>query len=304
MNARHSAVIAALLAAALFGVSTPLAATLLESLSPFMLAGLFSIGSGVGLAVAILTRSHGRTAGGGQNEGRITVVEIPSLFAACITGGFAAPALLMFGLNSTSAARSALLLNLDVVFSAVIGWIVARKSLNLQIFLGMVAIVLACVVLVWEPGEAGVSQGALLVVLACLAWAVDKSLLRKVKSNNPMLVPCVTGLVGGTISLYIALRLHENLPSTREAIVAMFVGFAGYGVSRVLFAVGVEGLGGAKANKYFSVAPAFGVALSLFLQPEEPSISFRIAVAFMTLGVWLQLRDREERSTRPRISRS
>ena len=41
---------AALLAAILFGVSTPLAKGLLQAVSPQVLAGLFYIGSGVGLA--------------------------------------------------------------------------------------------------------------------------------------------------------------------------------------------------------------------------------------------------------------
>ncbi|MDI7046738.1 EamA family transporter, partial [Escherichia coli] len=50
MNARHNAAFTALLAAALFGATTPLAKTLLGSLSPFMVAGLFYLGSGVGLS--------------------------------------------------------------------------------------------------------------------------------------------------------------------------------------------------------------------------------------------------------------
>ena len=42
----------ALLAAALFGVSTPLAKLLLVSSSPIMLAGLLYLGSGLGLLLA------------------------------------------------------------------------------------------------------------------------------------------------------------------------------------------------------------------------------------------------------------
>ena len=42
---------AALAAAALFGVSTPLAKSLVRDINPWMLAGLLYLGSGLGLAI-------------------------------------------------------------------------------------------------------------------------------------------------------------------------------------------------------------------------------------------------------------
>ena len=56
MPTRFNAAFTALLAAALFGATTPLAKALLGSLSPFLLAGLFYLGSGTGLAAVILAR--------------------------------------------------------------------------------------------------------------------------------------------------------------------------------------------------------------------------------------------------------
>ena len=54
MNNIH--VIHALLAAALFGASTPFAKLLVGEMSPWLLAGLLYLGSGLGLAVAPLVR--------------------------------------------------------------------------------------------------------------------------------------------------------------------------------------------------------------------------------------------------------
>ena len=53
MNNIH--VIHALLAAALFGASTPFAKLLVGEMSPWLLAGLLYLGSGLGLAVARLS---------------------------------------------------------------------------------------------------------------------------------------------------------------------------------------------------------------------------------------------------------
>lgn len=92
MNARHNAAFTALLAAALFGATTPLAKTLLGSLSPFMVAGLFYLGSGVGLSIGILFQRLRRTADERENESRIQLAEVPWLLGAIAAGGVAGPA--------------------------------------------------------------------------------------------------------------------------------------------------------------------------------------------------------------------
>src|ERR1043165_6597640 len=56
---RMSGAACALLAAALFGASTPLAKLLIDDLSPLLLAGLLYLGSGVGLMAFRLMRDHG-----------------------------------------------------------------------------------------------------------------------------------------------------------------------------------------------------------------------------------------------------
>ncbi|OUL93648.1 DMT family transporter [Paraburkholderia hospita] len=294
MHSRHNAAFTALLAAALFGATTPLAKTLLGTLSPFMVAGLFYLGSGLGLAVAIIIRRVSRTVGERQNESRIQTAEIPWLIGAITAGGVAAPALLMLGLSTTSAATSSLLLNLEGVFTAVIAWVVFRENVDVQIFLGMVAIVAGGVVLSWQPGDAGVSPGALLVVAACVAWAVDNNLTRKVSANDAMVIACLKGLVAGSVNLCIALLLGAHLPGVGKTAAAMLTGFAGYGVSLVLFVVALRNLGTARTGAYFSVAPIFGVGLSLVLWPELPPLPFWIATALMALGIWLHIRERHE----------
>lgn len=187
-----------------------------------------------------------------------------------------------------------LLLNLEGVCTAVIAWIVFRENVDLQIFPGMVAIVAAGVVLSWQPGDEGVSPGGLLVVAACVAWAVDNNLTRKVSANDAMVIACLKGLVAGSVNLGIALLLGARLPGVAKTAAAMLTGFAGYGVSLVLFVVALRNLDTARTGAYFSVAPIFGVALSFFLWPDVPSRTFWIATALMALGIWLHIRERHE----------
>ncbi|ARK92732.1 DMT family transporter [Burkholderia pseudomallei] len=297
MSARTNAAFTALLAAALFGATTPLAKTLLGSLTPFMVAGLFYLGSGVGLGAFMLMRRLARGVGAGASpagHARLPLAELPWLAGAVAAGGVAGPALLMLGLATTPAATSALLLNLEGVFTALIAWAVFRENVDAQIFAGMAAIVAGGVLLSWHPGAAGVPLGALLVAGACACWAIDNNLTRKVSTHDAAAIACVKGLVAGTVNLGIALALGARLPAAADSAAAMLTGFAGYGVSLVLFVVALRNLGTARTGAYFSVAPLFGVGLSLALWPEWPPLSFWAAAALMALGIWLHLRERHE----------
>jgi hypothetical protein len=109
-----------------------------------------------------------------------------------------------------------------------------------------------------------------------------------------MLIACLKGLIAGSVNLGIAFSTDATLPATGLVAAAMLTGFAGYGVSLVLFVVALRHLGTARTGAYFSVAPLFGIALSLALWPELPSVSFWIAAVLMALGVWLHVRERHE----------
>src|SRR5262249_32907238 len=105
----------ALLAAVLFGLSAPIAKILLVNLRPQVMAGLLYLGSGIGLTIVSLLRPAGPRAERGIPSGHI-----PFLIPAIALGGIAAPLLLMFGLERTTASSASLLLNLEAVFTALI----------------------------------------------------------------------------------------------------------------------------------------------------------------------------------------
>ena len=282
----------ALAAALLFGASTPLAKLLVGNVPPLLLAGLLYLGSGLGLGLVLLVR-RARDAELAQDM-RIPTAEVPWLLGAIFFGGVVGPALLMWGLTRTDGATASLLLNVEGVFTAVLAWLVFKENADRQIVLGMVAIVAGGVLLAWEPGGASLSGGALLIVGACMAWAVDNNLTRKVSTNDAMLVACLKGLLAGACNTGLALAFGASLPSAKAVGGSMLVGFLGYGMSLTLFVVGLRTLGTARTGAYFSVAPLFGVVISLALWPQLPSALFWAAAALMVAGVWLHIRERHE----------
>lgn len=200
----------------------------------------------------------------------------------------------MLGLTQVSGASASLLLNFEGVFTAVLAWVVFKQDADRQIVLGMVAIVAGGLLLAWEPGGASFSPGALLVVGACLCWAIDNNLTRKVSTNDAMLVACLKGACAGACNTALAFASGAQLPGFGAVASSLLVGFFGYGLSLTLFVVGLRTLGTARTGAHFSVAPLFGVLISLVLWPEVPKPQFWAAAAMTGIGVWFHVRERHE----------
>jgi len=291
MSARSA--IPALGAALLFGASTPLAKLLVGDVPALLLAGLLYLGSGLGLSILLASR-WARERASGQVATRLAIPrkELAWLLGAIVFGGMLGPALLMLGLTRTTGAAASLLLNVEGVLTAVIAWLVFKENTDRQIVLGMVAIVAGGILLSWEPGGATFSTGALFIGGACLCWAIDNNLTRKVSTNDAMLVAGLKGLVAGTCNTALALASGATWPGLPTVGASLLVGFFGYGLSLTLFVVGLRVLGTARTGAYFSVAPLFGVIISLAIWPSVLGLLFWLAAASMALGVWLHVRER------------
>lgn len=189
---RNPGVQAALLSAVLFGASTPLAKLLLGDASPWMLAGLLYLGSGLGLGAYRMVRRLPRV--------RIPRRERMPLAGAIVSGGIVAPVLLMLGLSGMPASGASLLLNLEGVCTAVLAWVVFRENVDRRVLMGMIAIVAGAVVL---SGNGAASFAdvwpSLAVVGACMAWGLDNNLTRKVALNDATWLAAVKGLVAGPL---------------------------------------------------------------------------------------------------------
>ena len=280
-------VAAALGAALLFGAGTPLAKLLLAQADPWLLAALLYLGSGLGLALARQLR-------------RAPAVRLPAgetgwFAGAVLAGGVAGPVLLMAGLANMPAAGASLLLNAEAVFTALLAWFAFRENFDRRIALGMAAIVGGAVVLSW-PGQMSLShwQPSLLVLGACLAWALDNNLTRKVSLTDASWLAMVKGLAAGATNLVLALWLGAAWPALPVVLGAALVGFASYGASLVLFVLALRQLGTARTGAYFSVAPFFGAVLAITVLGEAFSAQLLAAGGLMAIGVALHLTERHE----------
>lgn len=282
---QQSGVPAALGAALLFGMGTPMAKLLLENVSPWLLAGLLYLGSGIGLTIyRWLNRSPAV---------RLPVREKFWLAGAIVSGGIIGPVLLMLGLTGMPASGASLLLNAEGVFTALLAWFAFKENFDRRIALGMVAIVIGAIVLSW-PEEARFAGWcpALAVLGACLAWGIDNNLTRKVSLVDATWIASAKGLTAGCVNMALALFLGSPLPGWPNLMGALVVGFLAYGVSLALFVISLRHLGTARTGAYFSIAPFFGAVLSVAIMGEPVTVPLLVAGGLMALGIWLHLTER------------
>jgi drug/metabolite transporter (DMT)-like permease len=287
-------VVQALIAAALFGASTPLAKLLVDDITPVMLAGLLYLGSGIGLLAWMFLRGLAAERIG-ESTAHLARQDLGWLAGATLAGGVLGPILLMAGLAVTSAASASLLLNMEGVLTALLAWFVFKENFDQRIAWGMVFIVAGGVLLSWQDWPTlGVPWGALAIVGACLAWAIDNNLTRKIAARDAVRIAAIKGLVAGVVNVGLALALGSAWPSAPLVLATALVGLAGYGLSLVFFVIALRHLGTARTGAYFSVAPFVGAAVALALLREAPAPAFWIAAILMAIGVWLHLTERHE----------
>jgi drug/metabolite transporter (DMT)-like permease len=282
---------AALLAALLFGITTPLAKVLLARTGPLLLAGLLYAGSGLGLTLLRLLRDgRWRPVGLARGEGGW-------LAGAVLCGGILAPALLMIGLARTTAATASLLLNLEVVFTALLAWLAFREATGRRAVLGLLAIFAGGLALALPAhwADSSGASGAALVAAACCCWGLDNNLTRRISAADASGLAAIKGLAAGAVNITLAfLAAGVVLPTASRIGAALALGFLGYGVSLTLFIVALRELGAARASAYFATAPFIGAAVAVLVFGRAGGADFWAAAAAMALGVWLQATEHHE----------
>jgi len=286
-------VIQAIVAAALFGASTPLSKVLLEEIEPIPLAAFLYIGSGL-FALLLLIFQH-RKLVPGDVEAELRRSDIPWLTGALLAGGVAAPIVLLFSLLNTPASTASLLLNFECVATTLIAALVFLESIDRRIWFAIALLTLASILLTWNvASEWGFSFGALGILGACILWGMDNNFTRNISAKNPLTIVAVKGLGAGSFSLILSYVLGSTFPSTNNIISAMVLGGLSYGLSIILFVLSLRDLGTTRTTAYFSTAPFFGAMLSLILFRENIGFVFIVSIVIMIAGVFLLVGEKHQ----------
>lgn len=273
----------AILAAALYAISTPVSKYVMAEMPPTMLAGLLYLGAGMGMWLL------GRW-GKGRDEQPLTARELPYTVAMVVLD-VAAPILLLMGLRQCSAAHVSLLNNFEIVATSLMAWLIFRERMTSRLWVGIGLVTLASVLLSVEPGGESwaFSQGSLLVLGACVCWGLENNCTRMMSHKNPVQIVTIKGFGSGIGALVVSLVLGERFFQPGYILLALGLGFVAYGLSIYFYVCAQRELGAARTSAFYALAPFIGVALSLVMFGQMLAPLFWVALAVMLLGSYFSL---------------
>ena len=272
----------ALLAATLFGVSTPMVQRFGAGLGAFTTAALLYGGAAV---VGALSRRRI------DREARVVRSDLPRLLAMAGFGAVIGPVALAWGLQHTSGTSASLMLTLEALFTAVLAWRLYRETMDGRVWSAMALLLAGGMVLVLDQGRAGGAQlwGLLAVLLATAAWGVDNTLSRGLADRDPGQVVMAKAVLGAAATTVMALGLGEPLPSLAAALALFAIGATGYGLSLRFYLLAQRAFGAARTGSVFAFAPFIGAVFAVSLGDRSASGMMALGSVLMLAGVVLHL---------------
>lgn len=279
-------VISAVAAAIAFGATTPLVQLWSQGAGAPSTAALLYLG-----AASVALSPHART-----GETRLSRVWALRLFAIGAIGAFLAPTALALGLARTHGTTASLLLNVEAVFTVILGALVYREPISARVIFAVIIIASGGALIALDHTAEGTHTlgspsllGPLLVVGATLAWATDNTLSRPLSDLDPSDVVAAKGIIGATLSLLVAWAVGSPWPKLAPALGIALVGALGFGMSLRLYLQAQRVLGAARTGSVFAVAPFLGVLGAALLGEPLGGWLTAVGVAGMVIGVWLHL---------------
>ncbi len=206
------------------------------------------------------------------------------LLGAIFFGGMAGPVALLFGLRISSASSVSLWLNMELVFTALLGHFLFKDYLGKPGWLGSIGVIVAAILLTLGEGVAGIKAG-LFVGLACLFWGLDNHFTALIDEIPPSANTFFKGAVAGSVNFVIGLLLSGYTADWGITSLALLLGFFSYGLSIALYISAAQGLGATRSQMIFASAPFFGVGLSVILLGETLTLLQISAAVLLFLSI-------------------
>ncbi len=276
----------ALLAAACYGVSVPVSKLLLGHISPAFMAALLYLGAGFGMLIVNVFRRDKRI------EAHITKREFPYA-VTMVALDIAAPILLMYGLELTSASTVSLLSNFEIVATTVLALAIFKEAVGRRMWVAVLLITLASAVLsVDAANDFKLSPGAVLVIAACLCWGIENNLTNKLSLKDPLQIVMIKGFGAGAGALIISVCTGAVTLNPVWDAAALLLGLVSFGLSIYFYILSQRYIGAARTSAYYAFAPFIGAVLSFAFFQEAFTPAFFAALVLMAAGAYMAASER------------
>lgn len=288
-NKNVKPIIFAILAAALYGINSPISKRLLAEISPTLMASLLYFGAGIGMLVIWLIRKPR------PETEHLEKKQWPYILGMVVLDVIA-PICLMIGLQKTTAANASLLNNFEIVATALISMIFFKEILSKRLWAAIAVISAASFLLSFEDlSSLKFSLGSLFVLLAAVSWGLENNCTRVLSKKDPFEIVIIKGLASGTGALIVALIAGIGSVKISYLFGALSLGFVAYGLSIFFYVRAQRDLGAAKTSAFYAFAPFIGAGLSFLIFRNSPTIVYLIALVLMIIGAYLTATDYRHR---------
>lgn len=284
-NPLRAGVWLAVLAALSFGVTAPLVKIAGAGAGPFATAALLYLGA----ATVSLVGSRAKGI-----EPPPSARHAPRLLLVALLGAFVAPTLLAWGLQRTAATTASLLLNLEAIFTVLLGWIFYRETIRGQVALAVALVAGGSVWLVIGDSDQGATSwiGALAVAGATFGWALDNALTRPLSDLDPQRVVLAKAAIGAFLSALSCGVSGEALPAVSRAFALLACGAVGYGLSLRFYLLAQRRLGAGRTGSIFAIGPFAGVVVAWSIGERGMSSTTLTAGLLFAAGIYLHVTER------------
>lgn len=272
----------ALLAALLFGASTPLVQLAGRGLGPFTTACLLYVGAAA--IGALLKRPVDR-------EAALRRDDLGRLLLMASFGAVIGPVALAWGLQHTSGTGASLMLTLEALCTAVLAHALYGETLDRRVRVALLLLAAGGAMLVVDRGGTGRDElgGLLAVGCATVAWGIDNTLSRALADRDPGRVVLAKSALGAIATAALAVATREALPALDQAAALLGIGALGYGLSLRLYLLAQRAFGAARTGSVFAFAPFVGAALAIVLGDRAITWGVGAGALLMLAGVVLHL---------------
>jgi drug/metabolite transporter (DMT)-like permease len=196
------------------------------------------------------------------------------------------------GMTMTSATNTVLLVDINVVFIAILAVFVLKERLNRWMVMGLV-IGLVGVVIISTNGDlsaiiSGSFEGNMLVFGAGILWAFYVVLLTRELNGTELLASATGAVIIETavflIPVMLVLTKDYSIEST-GTMAALFIGIFCTALAFILYSVGLKHLGATMASVILLVEIVFGILFAILLLGEMPTVATAIGGAMILLSV-------------------
>jgi drug/metabolite transporter (DMT)-like permease len=277
-----------LVSSALFGSVFTVAKVPLQTVDPLALAAVIYVISG--LSLIPFARASFRLK---------SRRELRYMVALTAFGGIAAPMLLLYGLQGTSASDASILTNGEVLFTIVLSSLFFGEKPKGR--LGMAAVGIVIVGLFMATTNMQVSDtilqfnaGNILILASMLMWAMDNNISRRLTTFSdisPAKIAMLKSLFGGLVMLaaVVAFGKLGALGGLDVNLWFITTGLAvsGFGAALLFFLQGIKHIGTIKTMSVFSTTPIFGIAIAAIALSESITAFQVVATGLIIAGILL-----------------